>query len=101
MISDIVLLQELPKSIKDSIEAYIGCLSGAIMKDEYVQKIKKTGFQDVRVIDETLFPIELMANDPTAKGIIDNLGIALDEVKGLVSSVASINVSGVKAIDKG
>jgi hypothetical protein len=33
MISDIVLLKELPKFIKDSIEAYIGCLSGAIMKD--------------------------------------------------------------------
>jgi SAM-dependent methyltransferase len=96
MISDIVLLKELPKSIKDSIEAYIGCLSGAIMKDEYVQRIKKTGFQDVRVIDETFFPIELMANDPTAKGIIDNLGVALDEMKEVANSVASIKVFGVK-----
>jgi len=101
MISDIVLLKELPKSIKDSIEAYIGCLSGAIIKDEYLQKIKSAGFQDVRVIDETFFPIELMANDPTAKGIIDNLGIALEEAKEIASSVASIKVSGVKPIDKG
>jgi HKD family nuclease len=53
------------------------------------------------VIDETLFPIELMANDPTAKGIIDNLGIALEEAKEIASSVASIKVSGVKPIDKG
>src|SRR4030042_6801311 len=59
MISDIVLLQDLPDFIKKSIEAYIGCVSGAIMKDDYLQKIKSAGFQNVRVIDETLFPIEI------------------------------------------
>jgi arsenite methyltransferase len=101
MISDIVLLKELPKSLKDSIEAYVSCVSVAIMKDEYLQKIKAAGFQDVRVIDETLLPVELIANDPTAKGIIDNLGVALEEAKEIASSVASIKVSGVKAIDKG
>jgi SAM-dependent methyltransferase len=95
-ISDIVLLQDLPDFIKKSIEAYIGCVSGAIMKDEYLQKIKSAGFQDVRVIDETLFPVEIMANDPTVKGIIDNLGIGLDEARGVASSVVSIKVSAVK-----
>jgi SAM-dependent methyltransferase len=95
-ILDIVLLQDLPDFIKKSIEAYIGCVSGAIMKDEYLQKIKSAGFQNVRVIDETLFPVEIMADDPTAKGIIDNLGIGLDEVRGVASSVVSIKVSAVK-----
>jgi hypothetical protein len=64
-------------------------------------EIKTVAFQDVRVADETFFPVELMANDPTTKGIIDNLGIALDEVENLASSVASIKVRGLKAIDKG
>lgn len=98
MISDIVLLKELPASIKDSIEAYIGCLSGAIMKDEYMEKIKAAGFQNVQVIDETLFPVEIMADDPTVKGIIDNLGIGLDEVRGVASSVVSIKVSAIKPL---
>jgi arsenite methyltransferase len=96
MISDIVLLEDLPKIIKESIEAYIGCVSGAIMKDEYLQKIKAAGFQDVRVVDETLFPIEFVANDPTTKGIIDSLGMTLDQVKGIANSVVSIKVSGIK-----
>ena len=96
MISDIVLLEDLPKFIKESIEAYIGCVSGAIMKDEYLQKIKAAGFQDVRVVDEALFPIEFMANDPTTKGIIDTLGMTLDQVKGVANSVVSIKVSGIK-----
>ena len=101
MISDIVLLEDLPKIIKESIEAYIGCVSGAIMKDEYLQKIEVAGFQDVRVIDETLFPIEFMANDPTTKGIIDSLGMTLEQAKGIANSVVSIKVCGEKPNDKG
>ena len=96
MISDIVLLKELPDFIKNSIEAYIGCLSGAIKKDEYIETIKKAGFREVRIIDETSFPIECMANDPTAKAIIKNLKISPEQIKELASSVVSIKVYGVK-----
>lgn len=100
MISDIVLLKELPASIKDSIEAYIGCLSGAIMKDEYMEKIKAAGFQNVQVIDEAIFPVELMANDPTVNKMIENLGVVAEEVREVSSSVASIKVQGVKQVGK-
>ena len=96
MVSDIVLLRELPDFIKDSIEAYIGCLSGAIMKDEYIDAIKAAGFEKVRIIDETPFPIECMTNDPTAKAIIENLKIPLEEVEEISSSVLSIKIHGVK-----
>ena len=96
MISDLVLLKELPDSIKSSIEAYIGCLSGAIMRDEYLEAMKTAGFQEVRVIDETPFPVEYMANDPTAKAIMENLQIPLEEAKEIASSVISIKVHGVK-----
>jgi SAM-dependent methyltransferase len=37
IVSDIVLLKELPDVIKRSIEAYIGCLSGAMMKNKYLR----------------------------------------------------------------
>jgi len=96
MISDIVLLKELPDFIKDSIEAYIGCLSGAIKREEYIEAIEAAGFQEVRVMDETSFPIECMANDPTAKAIIENLEIPPEEVEEIASSVLSIKVYGVK-----
>ncbi|MGQ9647047.1 MAG: arsenite methyltransferase [Thermodesulfobacteriota bacterium] len=95
-ISDIVLLEELPAFIRESIDAYVGCVSGAMMKNEYLEKIEAAGFQDVRVIDEIAFPIEWMANDPTAKDIMDSLGIGLDEVRRLASSVVSIKVSATK-----
>lgn len=96
MISDTVLLKELPDFIKNSIEAYIGCLSGAITKDEYVEAIKEAGFRDIRIINETSFPIKCMANDPTAKAIIKNLKIPIEKVKEIASSVISIKIYGVK-----
>jgi SAM-dependent methyltransferase len=96
MISDIVLLRELPDFIKNSIEAYIGCLSGAIMRDEYIKAIKETGFQEVEIIDEASFPIELMANDPTAKAIIGNLKISPQKLEEVAPSVISIKIHAVK-----
>ena len=96
MISDLVLLKELPDFIKNSIEAYIGCIAGAIMRDEYIGAIKAAGFQEVRIVDETSFPIECMANDPLAKAIINKLEIPLEEVTETANSVISIKVYGVK-----
>ncbi len=96
MVSDIVLLKELPDFIKNSIEAYIGCLSGAIMRDEYVGAIKAAGFQDIRIIDETAFPLKYLANDPTAKAIINSLRIPSETVEEVASSAVSIKVCGVK-----
>jgi len=96
MVSDMVLLKELPDFIKNSIEAYIGCLSGAMMRDEYMGAIKAAGFQEVRTVDETSFPIECMANDPTAKAVIENLKIPPEKIKEVASSVISIKAYGVK-----
>ena len=52
------------------------------------------------MIDETLFPIELMANDPTVNKIIENLGAVAEKVKEVSSSVVSIKVHGVKPVGK-
>ena len=96
MISDMVLLKKLPNSIKDSIEAYIGCLSGAVMKDEYIEAITAAGFQEVGIINEASFPIECIANDPTVKATRKNLRIPVEEIEEVTSSVTSIKVCGVK-----
>ena len=98
MISDIVLLKELPDFVKNSIQAYIGCVSGAMLKDEYVGAIREAGFQDVKIIGETVFPVDLMANNPTVKEILDNLRILPEKIGEVASSVISIKVYGIKPI---
>ncbi len=96
MVSDITLTRQLPDAIKDSIEAYVGCISGAMMRQEYLDAIKSAGFKDVKVIDEASFPIDCMINDPTAKAVIENFKIPLKDVEELASSVISVKVRGIK-----
>jgi ubiquinone/menaquinone biosynthesis C-methylase UbiE len=60
MVSDLVLAKDLPKAIKDSVEAYVGCLAGAIKKDEYLGLIKQAGFEDIKVVSESSYPVDAM-----------------------------------------
>lgn len=96
MVSDIVLLKELPEAIKNSIEAYVGCLAGAMMKEDYIKTIGDAGFKEVKIIDETIFPIENMTNDPTAQAIINQMNIPAETLKELANSAVSIKVQGKK-----
>jgi len=96
MVSDIVLLKELPEYLLDSIEAYVGCVAGASLKGDYLATIEKVGFKNVKVTDETVFPISDIISDPTARAIIKELKITTETVNEFVNSVLSIKVSAVK-----
>lgn len=95
MVSDIVLLKELPETIKNSIESYVGCIAGAMMKDDYIKTIKEAGFQNVKIIDETVFSIDML-NGPDVKELIKNLNIPIDTMKEIVNSGVSIKIQGMK-----
>jgi len=96
MVSDIVLLHELPDFIKNSTAGYVGCISGAILKKEYLQIIKQAGFQDVNVMNETLYPIDLMMNDAEAQIIIKKTKITPEKLQEIGTRVVSIKVEGKK-----
>ena len=95
-VSDMVLLKELPDVVKQSVAAYVGCLSGAIMKDAYIATIRAAGFEDVRTVEEASFPLDYMANDPSAQAIRDSINLTPDELRDLADSVVSIKVTGKK-----
>jgi len=57
-VSDIVLKQDLPQELKDSIAAYTGCIAGALMQEEYLQAIREAGFQDVEVVKTTEYGVD-------------------------------------------
>ncbi len=97
MVSDIVLLKELPAFIRDSVEAYIGCVSGAIKKDDYLKAIELAGFKEAKIVDETVFPVEFMTNDPTVKAIIADLKIPAEALREFARSVMSIKVHAAKS----
>jgi len=50
-VSDIVLLKELNKKQKNDKELLSGCVAGALLKQDYIDRIKKTGFK-VKILSE-------------------------------------------------
>ncbi len=98
MVSDIVLLKELPEYIKGSVAAYIGCLSGAIEKDEYLSAIRAAGFTNVKVIEENTFPLDCAISDPTVQAVMGELKITPRQVEEISASICSIKVSALKDI---
>jgi arsenite methyltransferase len=96
MVSDIVLLADLPQEILDSMEAYASCIAGASQKDDYLAAIQAAGFGDIEVVDETVFPIESVADDPAIQAIIKEARLGPTRAKKLASSVVSIKVSAFK-----
>lgn len=98
MVSDLVLIKELPAIIKNSVGAYVGCLAGAAMKEDYLDYIEKAGFKDIEVVGQTNYLLEAMANDATAQVVIGNFKINRQDIKDLESAVASMKVSATKPV---
>lgn len=96
MISDIVLTKQLPQQIRESTSAYIGCLSGAILKTSYIKAMKAAGFSGVRILDESSFPVECMGNDRTIQLLCRDLGISSEVLEEIGRSVKSIKLTGEK-----
>lgn len=51
-VSDIVLEGELPEKMRKAAELYVGCVAGALQKEEYFGIIRETGFENVEIPKE-------------------------------------------------
>jgi SAM-dependent methyltransferase len=97
MVSDLVLLKELPEQVRTSVEAYVGCVAGAILKDEYLAIIRGAGFEDVRIVDESYAAVVL--DTPELRQLAEQyIGTDASRIDDLIHSVASIKVHGVKRV---
>lgn len=71
-ISDIVLQGELPASLQRDAELYVGCVSGAIQKEAYLQLVVDAGFTNILVQKER----EIALPDDVLKNYLSEAEIA-------------------------
>ncbi len=90
-ISDIVLVGDLPKKIKNAAEMYAGCVASAIQKENYLNIIKEAGFKNVQVQKEKAIIIP----DDILKDYLNEAEI--EEYKNSDTRVFSITVYAVKS----
>jgi hypothetical protein len=73
LVSDLVLEAPLPKEIKESAEAYVGCIAGASMKEDYLRLIREAGFENVEVVqsgaygDSPVVSVQVRALKPVTR----------------------------------
>jgi len=72
-VSDVVVSGDLPEALLKDAEMYAGCVSGAILKDEYLEIIDRAGFKNIQVRkDKEIFlPDEILLNYLSEKGLAE------------------------------
>jgi arsenite methyltransferase len=95
MVSDMVLLEELPEKMKESVEAYSHCIAGAALKSDYLGMIERAGFKDVKVVGQISLPENFGVDDPTIQAVINDPAFK-KEVDNLRRIILSVKVHAVK-----
>jgi ubiquinone/menaquinone biosynthesis C-methylase UbiE len=97
MVSDIVLLKELPDAIRNDAQAYASCIGGAIMKDKYLDAIENAGFSDVEIINQSDFSTtELLLGDDEIKEALGDQIETIKKIDQLDIDSTSIKVKAIK-----
>jgi arsenite methyltransferase len=77
-VSDIVVRGEVPAFIRRSIEAWIGCLAGALQETEYRDKLARAGFTDIAVEPWRVYVAE------DGRDAIEALGLKVEQIAAVV-----------------
>ncbi|MCZ2807759.1 MAG: arsenite methyltransferase [Candidatus Bathyarchaeota archaeon] len=59
MISDLVTEGELPDEVRKSFDAWADCYAGALEKSQYLETIRRAGFQGVKIASESTFTLDV------------------------------------------
>ena len=86
MVSDIVVDGEFPRSIRDSLDAWAGCVAGALQESDYLGKIRAAGFEEVEVLAREYVQISGAAEWELARTTLDEAGLSLDALDHTVVS---------------
>ena len=89
-VSDVVISGELPDQLKQDAELYAGCVSGALLKEDYMEHMIRAGFVDIDIRAEKNInlPDTLLEKYLTTEELLD--------YKSSGAGIFSITVTGIK-----
>jgi arsenite methyltransferase len=96
MVSDLALARPLPPNVRRSLQAYAGCISGALMKEDYLEAVRAAGFREVQITGESSYPVGSSHPDETEQALFQDESISPEEMRAAADAVVSIKVQAVK-----
>ena len=96
MISDIMLTESLPERLRANAALFAGCVSGAILRGEYLSMMKSAGFVDVRIASEKE-SAEMFGPEDEAGLLSQVPDLTCDELQRIGKAVVSVQLTARKA----
>ena len=72
MVSDLVTEGTLPEAVKKSFDAWAECIAGALEKSDYINKMEKGGFKNVKIVSQKPYTIDI---SPELRGKITSIQV--------------------------
>jgi arsenite methyltransferase len=78
-VSDVVTQGEIPAEVRQSMLLWVGCISGALEKHEYIRALKNAGFDSIQLEPTRIYSIEDARQFLTAEGLdVDSIAPQLE-----------------------
>jgi arsenite methyltransferase len=99
VVSDIVLTAPLPEVVTSNIGAYVACVAGASLRDDYIAAVRDAGFTDVEIKAESPAADALVGagvDDPIVGAIASQF--SAEEIERMAASVVSLKLAARKPV---
>jgi len=96
MVSDLVLLKPLPEAILRDMDAYAACISGALLKDDYLAAIHQAGFQSVEVVGESHYDLGEPELAEVAESLAEGSKLSSTDLWAASKVVVSVQIQATK-----
>lgn len=83
-ISDIVLTRALPPSLQKNVTAWAGCIAGALLEQEYQEKLVSAGFTNIEIVRTRMYDF---SDEQVAAFVSDLSETEREDLKGALASV--------------
>lgn len=94
MVSDTVMTKPIPEAMRKSVAAYVGCVSGALMKEEYLSGLRAAGFAKVEIVKDS--PLSDSPLDFAA--MIRDLGFPVDKNPAEMAAISAVFIESISSI---
>jgi SAM-dependent methyltransferase len=95
MVSDIVLEHALPEGVEEDLEAYVGCIAGAVLRDDYLKVVRDAGFDEIAIVREATAASTFGEEVAT---LAARHGVSEDVARQTLTAVTSLQIRAVKKI---
>jgi arsenite methyltransferase len=92
-VSDVVVDGELPEAVRKDMELYVGCVSGALEREEYLAKLANAGFLEANIEPTRRYNFSNLEGAWAPRGVA---GMAIEEKRALDGKIFSGFIRAVK-----